>query len=197
MYTNNKSIFVKVKNHLVGVVFLLFINMFLPVYADEGNNAEIDFGDEGYRLGLGEIISISTFNEPELTVSNARVGRTGELSFPFIGKVKVIGRTVSDIEQEVEKRLKNGYLKKPKVSVKIDSYRDFFVNGQVNKPGAYSYSPGLTIRKAIAISGGLTDRASTTKIKLKKEFDLAEMVITNVDMVMGPGDVLTVGESLF
>lgn len=181
------------------VPFLLFTFLIFTVFpvcaVEEPEKTEL--GDEGYRLGVGEVISISTFDEPELAIKQARVSRTGVLSFPFIGKVNVLDRTVKDIEQEIEMRLQDGYLKKPKVIVKIDSYRDFFVNGAVNRPGAYAYSPGLTVRKAIAISGGLTDRASSKKIRLKKEFSEAEVVVSDVDEVMGPGDVLTIGESMF
>jgi polysaccharide export outer membrane protein len=153
--------------------------------------------EKGYRLGVGEVITITTFGEPDLVVNKIKIGRNGTLNFPLIGKIEVLGKRTADIEDDIEKRLRDGYLKKPKVSVRIEDYRDFFVNGQVSKPGAYSYSPGLTVRKAIAISGGLTDRASTKKIRLKKEFDTVETLVTSLDMVMGPGDVLTIGESLF
>ena len=152
---------------------------------------------EEYRLGIGEVISIDVFDEPELRVENLRITESGKLRFPLIGDVVVLNKTLRDIETNIESRLQDGYLKKPKVVAKIVSYRNFYVNGQVSRPGAYPYTQGLTVRKAITIAGGMTDRAARNKIKLKKEPGYMDALISGMDDEVGPGEVLTVGESLF
>ena len=164
--------------------FLFFVVCF-PLSAEE------------YRLGIGEVISIDVFDEPELKIENLRITESGSIRFPLIGSVVVLNKTLKDIEDDIEKRLQDGYLKKPKVVAKIVSYRNFYVNGQVSRPGAYPYTQGLTVRKAITIAGGMTDRAARNKIKLKKEPGYIDMLITGMDDEVGPGEVLTVGESLF
>jgi len=60
----------------------------------------------------------------------------------------VLGRTLGDLEAIVVKGLKGRILVNPKVSVQIDEYRPFYVNGMVEKPGGYPFQPGLTVRKA-------------------------------------------------
>jgi len=153
--------------------------------------------DRSYRIGVGEVLSIHTFNEPDLTFTKLRLSREGIIHFPLIGKVEALGKSITQIREEIESRLRDGYLKQPRVTVTIEEFREFFINGQVKRPGAYNYAPGMTIRKAISISGGLTDRASLQKIRLKKESGLKDVQINNVDMVITPGDVITIGESLF
>lgn len=164
----------------------------------ESNSEEIvENVDQVYRVGVGEVLSIHTFNEPELTFKKLRLSREGIIHFPLIGKVEALGKSIVQIQEEIESRLRDGYLKQPRVTVTIEEFREFFINGQINKPGAYAYVPGMTIRKAISISGGLTDRASLQKIRLKKEAGLKDMQIKNVDTAITPGDVITIGESLF
>lgn len=153
--------------------------------------------DDEYRLSAEDVISIKVFGEPDLDLNNYRISSEGEISYPLIGKVQLSGKTTLELEKDISDRLKNGYLKKPRVSVSLVKNRPFFVNGEVKKPGAYPFVNGLTIRKAIAISGGMTDRAAKSKIKLKKEQSEKEFDVADMDIEMGPGDVLTIGESLF
>jgi polysaccharide export outer membrane protein len=94
--------------------------------------------------------------------------------------------------------LRGRYLLNPRVSVSIDEYRQFFVNGQVEKPGGYPFQPGITVGKAVAIAGGFKERASKTKIFVIREGD-ASHTPQKVDLndAMNPGDIVTVEESFF
>ena len=77
-------------------------------------------------------------------------------------------------------------------------YRPFYVNGEVEEPGHFSYEPGMTVRKALSLAGGTTDRASLKKIYLVREGDTeAQRVRADVDSPVGPGDIVTVEESFF
>lgn len=150
----------------------------------------------GYKLAAGDKVRISVFGEDELSVSE-RVSDRGTISFPLLGELRVEGLAPDELERRITSKLKGPYLVNPKVSVSIDEYREFFVMGQVNKPGGYPYLPGLTIRKAISIAGGFTERASRGKIYVVQEQSpTAERKVDQKDIV-GPGDTIVVKESFF
>ena len=109
-----------------------------------------------YRLGTGDLVNIVVFDEPDLTLT-ARIGDVGMISYPFLGEVAISGLTVGQVEELITKRLKGPFLVDPKVTVAIVEYRQFYVNGEVVRPGGYSFLPGLSVRKAISIAGGLKE----------------------------------------
>lgn len=153
-------------------------------------------GSSGYRLGTGDKVRIAVFGEPELSVSEW-VTERGTIPYPLLGEIQVMGLTPSDLEGLILSRLKGPYLVDPKVTVSVAEYRNFFVMGQVNRPGSYPYSPGLTVRTAISMAGGYTDRASRGKIYLLSEKSPQEERRVNENDPMGPGDTVVVKESLF
>ena len=159
---------------------------------------EVSSASEEYVLGAGDVISITVFNESDMSISNVRIPKSGFVTFPYIGDIKATDVTLKTLKKRLIKQLKDGYLKKPQLVISIDEYRKFFINGQVKSPGGYPYVEGLTVRKAISIAGGLTDRASMAKASILREGKKKpEKLIGSIDRKMGPGDVLTIGESLF
>lgn len=156
-----------------------------------------DSGMSNYRLGTGDTISISVYDEKELNVEKARLSDAGTISVPMLSEIKVLGLTVSELESQVVEGLKQ-YLVNPKVTVSIDEYRDFFVNGQVYKPGSFPYQPGLTVLKAVAIAGGFKDRASKSHVSIIKDGDEKHTPVkADLGTLVMPGDIITVEESFF
>src|SRR3954469_7286391 len=151
-----------------------------------------------YKLGSGDMISIRVLGEEDLKREKVRLSDAGTISFPVLGEIKVQGMTVGALEDYITKGLKGRYLLNPQVNVAIDEYRNFFVNGMVEKPGGYAYSPGLTVRKAITLAGGFKERASRDKINIIRDDD-PKQTARKVDMNASvlPGDILTVEESFF
>ena len=151
-----------------------------------------------YRLNSGDVISIRVFGEDDFSREKIRLTDAGTVSFPVLGEIPMLGHTVGEIEQMLTERLKGRYLVNPRVSVWIDEYRSFFVNGMVEKPGAYPFQPGLNVRKAVSIAGGLKERASVNKIFIVRDKDAAHQP-TKVDLNadVAPGDTITVEESFF
>lgn len=150
-----------------------------------------------YRLGAGDKLGITVFNEKELSME-VRLSDAGSFLYPFLGEVVAKNKTISDVQALLTRQLKDGYLVDPKVYVNILEYRPFFVNGEVGKPGGFPYQPGLTIRKAISLAGGLTPRASVTKIYVIHENDPTGMPrLTLLNAVLLPGDIVTVDQSFF
>ena len=79
--------------------------------------------------------------------------------------------TVAKLEQLITSGLKGRYLVNPDVTVSIKEHRPFYVDGEVKKPGGYSYHPALTVRKAVALAGGFTEWASRKNIKIIRSTD--------------------------
>jgi len=150
-----------------------------------------------YRLGAGDKLGITVFNESELSMQ-VLLSDAGSFLYPFLGEIVAKNKTIGELQALLTDRLKDGYLVDPKVYVSVIEYRPFFVNGEVGKPGGYPYQPGLTIRKAISLAGGLTPRASLTKIYVIHENDpTGQPRLTTLDAVIVPGDIITVDQSFF
>jgi polysaccharide biosynthesis/export protein VpsN len=151
-----------------------------------------------YKLGSGDTISIRVLGEDDLKREKVRLSDAGTLSFPILGEIRVRGMTVGALEDFITTGLKGRYLLDPKVTVSIEEYRNFFVNGLVEKPGGYQFVPGLTVRKAVSIAGGFKERAARDKINIIRDDDPTQ-VPRRVDLnspVM-PGDIITIEESFF
>ncbi|WP_126455613.1 polysaccharide biosynthesis/export family protein [Sulfuriflexus mobilis] len=153
---------------------------------------------DSYRIGPGDMLSISVFGEEDMSLKEVRVGTNGTISFALLGELKVNALTVRELEADLIRRLKNGYLKKPVITVSVLEYRLFYVNGEVKNPGGYNFVDGLTVQRAVALAGGFTERASKSKINLERE--TAPGVVhqsVGLNEAVSPGDVITVGESFF
>lgn len=170
--------------HLVSFLLLFF---FYPTVAQE---------QQQYILGAGDKIEIKVFGQADLSVTTL-LGRSGKISYPFLGEIKIVGFSVKQVEQIIISGLKGDYLIHPDVSVQVLEYRDFYISGEVNNPGAYPYKPGLTINQAIAIAGGLTERASQDKIFLLKETDKKNNRKAQINDPINAGDTITIGQRFF
>lgn len=153
---------------------------------------------QDYRLSTGDIVTVRVYGgDEDIRVERLRLDNTGTLVLPF-GDFQVRGRTSRELEAMITESVKGRLLRNPRVSVNIDEYRSFFVDGQVGRPGAYPFQPGLTVRKAITIAGGLRERASLKKIFLLREDDKTNTAINvNLNAPVGPGDTINVEESFF
>ena len=151
-----------------------------------------------HRLAAGDSISLLVFGEPDLSVQNVRVPQGGQVSFPLIGSVSVLGKTTSEVEQEVSLILSKGYVRNPRLSVSIFSYRPIFIRGEVGSEGSFPYSEGLTIAKAIALAGGLKDTASANGVSVLRDGNpVFENLSINSQQSVASGDIVTVEADQF
>ena len=151
-----------------------------------------------YKLGSGDVISIRVLGEDDLRRERIRLSDAGTVSFPILGEIRVRGMSVGALEEHIANGLRGRYLLDPKVTVSIEEYRNFFVNGTVLKPGGYPFVPGLTVRKAVLIAGGFKGSGTRQKFNVIREQDAtqtAERVDLNAPVF--PGDIVTVEESSF
>jgi polysaccharide export outer membrane protein len=150
-----------------------------------------------YRLGAGDKVRIITFNEASLT-GEFDVSSAGTIALPLVGEVKAAGLTTSQFQDTVVGVLKNGYLKDPRVSVEVLTYRPFYIMGEVNKPGEYPYVHGMTVLKAVATANGFTYRADTRRVFLKKTEQAGEVEQPlGPNTMVNPGDTIRIGERYF
>ncbi|WP_250131801.1 polysaccharide biosynthesis/export family protein [Vibrio crassostreae] len=149
-----------------------------------------------YLLGPGDQIRIWVYGEKEMSMS-LKIGKRGDINFPYIGRVQLSGQTTDSIEHDIETRLKAGFIRSPMVIVTMEGFRKFYLLGEVENPNGYEYEPQLTVEQAIAMAGGFTDRADRGDINIrpsgKKE------MIKKVEMTHSvyPGDVVIVEKSFF
>lgn len=150
-----------------------------------------------YQLGAGDKVKVNVFGEPDLS-GEFLVGDDGRVDLPLIGAVQARGQTVTQFQNAVVARYSGGYLKDPKVSVSVLNYRPFFIQGEVGKGGEYPYKAGLTIQNAVAIAGGYTYRANTSKAFVRRADQDQEVEIqTNQRVAINPGDIIRVPERFF
>ncbi len=151
-----------------------------------------------YRLGSGDAIKISVYEEPELGME-VRLSDAGTVSYPFLGEISVAGLTAGQLEERIIKGLKGDYLVDPKVTVSVAEYRQFYINGEVTRPGGFPFLPGLTLRKAIALAGGFTERASRNKIFVIRDDSRGSEKgrLIGLEEELAPGDIITIEQSFF
>lgn len=152
----------------------------------------------GYKLNAGDTVRIYVYSEPDLTFERLLVGHDGRIPYPFLGELKVAGKTVAQLQQLLIHGLEPDYLIEPRISVNIVEYRPFFINGEVNRPGGVAFQPGLTLRKAISLAGGFTERANKKYILVitAEKPELGEQKV-RLDYLVQPGDVFTVKDTFF
>ena len=173
-------------------LFLFLGSVFSPVCQAQSS------GLSTYELGAGDRISIRVYGEEDLTIES-QLSDAGTLSYPFLGELKISGLTVGQLQEKITQGLKGDYLIDPKVTVTIAQYRQFYINGEVNSPGGFPFQPGLTVRKAVSLAGGFTERASHSRIYIisDKEGDGGDNEKVSLNDMVKPGDIITVEQSFF
>ena len=178
----------------VGVLTLVSFSLAPVAVAANDDTAVID--DRTYRLGQGDRINIQVFDEPDLTMESS-VGSSGVINYSYLGDITVANKTPQELEREITGLLRDGYLVNPSVNVSVVVYRPFFINGEVRSPGGYPYQPGLTLDKAIALAGGLTDRASTRKMFVVRPGSDDGEIRARMNTPISPGDIVSIKEGFF
>nr|QIG96015.1 polysaccharide export protein [Bradyrhizobium sp. 6(2017)] len=153
--------------------------------------------DNGYHLGPGDKLRVVVYGQEGLTNSYA-IGAAGAITMPLIGSVPARGRTPAGLAGEISARLRNGFIREPSVAVEIESYRPFFILGEVAAPGQYPYVPNMTVESAVAIAGGFSPRARRDSVTLTHtDASGSGRFVVPLGTPMGPGDTVFVGERWF
>lgn len=164
-----------------------------------------------YEIGIDDVLTVDVL-QPEKIESDVTVSPDGNISFPYVGSVIAAGRSLTEVEQDIEMRLANGYFKYPSVVVYLKQSRSrrFFVYGEVNHPGPYPIEDNTTVLKAIAMAEGFTRFGSASHVKvlrIKKSGTGYNTIAINIkdvmegdssaDLLLQAGDVVVVSEGVF
>lgn len=120
-----------------------------------------------YLLSVGDVVAISVVGLREMQ-QTITIDVDGEASFPLIGPIMAAGMSLSELQQKVRAQLPGKIFRRrtedgresqvalspDEIMVTVSEYRPIYLNGDVARPGAQSYRPGMTVRQAIALAGG-------------------------------------------
>src|ERR1700743_3782323 len=149
--------------------------------------------DSSYHLDAGDKLRVVVYGQEGLTNTYA-IDASGAITMPLIGAVAARGRTPAGLAAEIAAKLRNGYIREPSVAVEVETYRPFFILGEVAAPGQYPYVPNMSVESAVAIAGGFSPRAKRDSVTLTHN---AGRVIVPLGTSISPGDTILVGERWF
>jgi len=192
---------------LVLVTLLISIAPF-PARAEEGTK---EANKTVYAIGIDDVLDINVI-QPEQLAMTVTVAPDGSISFPYVGNVNVKGMTLGEVQEEIQARLADGYMKYPVVAVSLRESRSrkFFVYGEVLKPGTYPIHEKVTVLKAISMAGGFTKYGSSSNVKVLRPkktgagYETIKISIKGVmnghpeaDIFIEPEDIVVVSEGIF
>jgi protein involved in polysaccharide export with SLBB domain len=149
------------------------------------------------RLAAGDRLQITVFGEDKLT-GEYPIDIGGNVSMPLAGTVKAAGLSKAELERALASKLSGEYLRDPKVTVEVATFRPFYILGEVEKPGEYPYKSGLNVMSAMAVAGGPTYRASNSKILIQRGgVGAFQEVALSPTVAIYPGDLVRVPERFF
>lgn len=167
-----------------------------PPYGSNSQAAAYEYG-RGYRVGAGDRLTIRVAGEPDLT-NDYLVDGAGTISMPFVQTAQVAGLTAPEIGHLIAGRLRQGFLRNPSVSVQVTTLRPFFILGEVNTAGSFSYQEGMTVQNAIAIAGGYGARADQRSVLITRKSSQGTATHkVPVTTQVYPGDVIYIRERWF
>jgi polysaccharide biosynthesis/export protein len=153
--------------------------------------------DAAYRLDAGDKLRVVVYGQEGLTNTYA-IDAGGAITMPLIGSVPARGRTPASLATEISAKLRHGYIRDPSVAVEIESYRPFFILGEVAAPGQYPYVPNMSVESAVAIAGGFSPRARRDHVTLTHtDGSGASRYVVPLGTSLSPGDTILVGERWF
>jgi polysaccharide export outer membrane protein len=152
---------------------------------------------EDYKLGVSDRVRVIVYNEEALS-GEFQVNAGGGIALPLIGEIKAIGHSTGELATMIQSSLAQGYLRDPRVSVEVLTYRPYFILGEVKNPAQYPFANGMTVMNAIATAGGFTPRAQRKTIFIRRSgTDEERAYALTPDLRVWPGDTVRVGERYF
>ena len=168
------------------------------------NPAQTATEDPAYKIGAQDVLKIDVWREDQLT-RTVPVRPDGKITLPLLNDIQAVGLTPMELAAIIRDELKK-FITNPQITVSVTEInsRRIYVNGEVNKPGAYQLLPHMTVLQALSGSGGFTTFARVKSIYVLRNVNGKAMRIPfnykeaikgkNVDqnIELQPGDVIVV-----
>jgi protein involved in polysaccharide export with SLBB domain len=178
-------------------IFLFKFLFFIVLFASALHAAENEQPRENYQLGPGDKLSVTVFDQAELS-GQYTINGAGQFVMPFIDEVQAEGLTIPELSELIVSKLKPDYLINPRVSIEVLNFRPFYIIGEIDSPGSYPYIEGMTYLTAVAIAGGFTYRAKKKYVMVKRKDDPeGKEIKTKLTEDLSPGDIIRVAERMF
>src|SRR5579884_320564 len=169
-------------------------------------SAKTATNDYDYQIGPGDLLDVKVYEAPDLSAPESRVSTSGTVTYPLLGEVELGGLTVREAEKKLQKLLQAKYVKNPHVSIFVKEYKSkrVAVVGAVKNPGDYELLNRGHLLEAIALAGGLTDKAGNTVYLTHRstdkqiKIDLDELLVkgnTSLNLPVQMGDTVFVPEA--
>ena len=152
---------------------------------------------QAYTLDSGDKLRVVVFGQEGIS-GTYLVDAGGNVSLPLVGTVRARGVSTQHLARTIGERLKQGYVREPHVTVTIESYRPFFILGEVTTPGQYPFVPNMTAENAIAVAGGFSPRAKKQTVELSRNAGGQQFKgDVPLNYPLRPGDTVVVKERWF
>jgi len=180
---------------------------------EQSQNSSPSILVDSYLMSVGDEVTINVWKNPELSLSEP-IRPDGKISLPLVGDVMAVGLGPEELARNIEGKLKN-YINSPNVTIILTSIQgqDFLsrirVTGSVASNISMNYQQGMTVLDAVLQAGSVDIYADANNTKLHRRsaegsesYDIRlEDIMKNGDMstnvILRPGDVITVPESSF
>lgn len=159
--------------------------------------------ESGYKIAPMDTVSVKVFRMPDLS-GDYQVDLTGQISMPLIGEVRVVDMTTAQLDDTLTKKFGEKYLENPDVSVgvKESARKSITVDGAVKTAGSFPAAGDVTLMRAVALAGGVSEDANARRIAVFRTiggqrqaaaFDLVSIRRgQSPDPKIYPGDIIVV-----
>jgi polysaccharide export outer membrane protein len=161
----------KLKTISITILLIILSVIFtLKIFAQESKaktNVIAETMVDSYQIGIGDVLEITTWKEPDFTRPNILVRSDGKISFPLVNDFPAAGLSPMELKYNLENALK-AYVSHPVVTVHVNDpvSQKFYILGEVVRTGEYPLVKHLTVLQAFALAGGFTEWASKKEIIL-------------------------------
>jgi polysaccharide export outer membrane protein len=157
-------------------IFSILLTLFLissSAYADNSKYSTTD-----YKIGIGDILEIVTWKEPDFSREEITVRLDGKISFPLLDDIQAANQSPTQLKKRIESKLTE-YVSTPSVTVTVRNAASqrFYILGEVVNTGEYPLAKDLTVLQAFALAGGFTEWASKKEIILYRKENGNDKVI--------------------
>ena len=161
----------------------------------------LDAKSNDFFNNMGSEARSSNYNDASIYLNSYNVDQNGNIIFPFVGPVQVLGLTVDQTQEKIESVL-NKYLKETTIIVKLVNFNITLV-GEVRRPGEYKiYQDKINIFEAVSMAGDISDYGNRNEVKLMRKTDegtalhiidlTSENILESPYFYLKPNDVIYV-----